>query len=95
MRMRRALYEYAITGVCTNIPFHMAVMKNARFLSGELDTHFIESEASLQEEVTRIIKDQTTLEAKLPKISENPKRIAAISAVATIAQHHYRLQASS
>jgi pyruvate carboxylase subunit A len=94
LRMRRALYEYAITGVCTNIPFHMAVMENARFLSGNLDTHFIEQETSLLEEVKRIIADRPTLEEKLPKASGNAKKVAAISAVAAIAQHHYRLEAS-
>ncbi len=33
IRMRRALYEYIIVGVKTNIPFHKAVMENPRFVS--------------------------------------------------------------
>jgi len=41
-RMRRALYEYVIVGVKTNIPFHMAVMENPRYVEGELDTGFID-----------------------------------------------------
>ena len=43
-RMQRALYEYVIVGVKTNIPFHQAVMGNERFVQGELGTHFIERE---------------------------------------------------
>ena len=34
LRMRRALYEYIIVGVKTNIPFHKAVMENPRFVAG-------------------------------------------------------------
>jgi len=42
VRMDRALYEYVIVGVVTNIPFHKAVMRNERFRSGNYNTHFIE-----------------------------------------------------
>ena len=45
--MRRALYEYVIVGVKTNIPFHRAVMENGRFVEGDLGTHFVERETSL------------------------------------------------
>lgn len=37
-RMRRALAEYAITGVKTTVPFHRRVMENPRFRSGDYDT---------------------------------------------------------
>ena len=43
-RMRRALYEYTIVGIKSNIPFHQAVMENERFVKGELGTHFIDRE---------------------------------------------------
>ncbi len=33
-RMQRALYEYTIVGVTSNIPFHQAVMENDRFVRG-------------------------------------------------------------
>lgn len=95
MRMRRALYEYVISGVRTNIPFHMAVMENGRFLSGDFDTHFIEKETSLKEDVERIMKKQTTLEEKLPRPMDNKKKIAAISTVMAISKHQSRLRASS
>ncbi|MHB8577871.1 MAG: hypothetical protein ACYDCQ_21370, partial [Dehalococcoidia bacterium] len=43
-RMRRALYEFKIVGVRTNLPFHLAVMEDSRFLAGELDTNFLARE---------------------------------------------------
>jgi acetyl-CoA carboxylase biotin carboxylase subunit len=44
MRMRRALKEYKIKGIKTNIPFHQWVMHHERFIRGEFDTHFIDEE---------------------------------------------------
>lgn len=41
-RMRRALYEYKITGVKTSIKFLERIMNNASFIEGKYDTHFIE-----------------------------------------------------
>jgi len=43
-RMRRALSEYRISGVCTTVNFHLAVMDNNNFRNGKLHTHFIEEE---------------------------------------------------
>ncbi|MAT99291.1 MAG: acetyl-CoA carboxylase biotin carboxylase subunit [Anaerolineaceae bacterium] len=42
LRMRRALEEYRIMGVKTNIPFHQHMMDSHRFLTGQFDTHFVE-----------------------------------------------------
>jgi len=41
-RMRRALYEYKITGVKTSIKMLERVMNNENFIAGNYDTHFIE-----------------------------------------------------
>ncbi len=46
MRMRRALREYKIKGIKTNIPFHQWVMNHERFIKGDYDTHFIDEEFS-------------------------------------------------
>ncbi len=53
-RMRRALYEYKITGVKTSIKMLERVMKNENFIRGNYDTHFIEKN---QEQLMG--KDQT------------------------------------
>lgn len=42
LRMRRALREYRILGIKTNIPLHLQIMNNARFIAGQIDTNFIE-----------------------------------------------------
>jgi pyruvate carboxylase subunit A len=83
-RMRRALWEYVIAGIGTNIPFHRAVMRNPRFLAGALSTHFIEQESTLSEEMRRIIEEEKPLELKISSVSEDRKRVAAISAVAAV-----------
>jgi pyruvate carboxylase subunit A len=85
-RMRRALYEYIILGVKTNIPFHKAVMENPRFIKGELSTHFIESETTLLEDMKKIIEREKPLEEKLSQIFDEKKKIAAIAAVAAVTQ---------
>lgn len=48
LRMRRALEEYRIIGVRTNIPFHQRLMDSHRFMAGQFDTRFIEERFSLE-----------------------------------------------
>ena len=50
LRMRRALEEYRIVGVRTNIPFHQTLMDSHRFMGGQYDTRFVEERFSIQEE---------------------------------------------
>lgn len=44
LRMRRALREYKIKGIKTNIPFHQWIMNHERFIKGDYDTNFIDEE---------------------------------------------------
>jgi acetyl-CoA carboxylase biotin carboxylase subunit len=46
-RMRRALYEYKITGIKTSIKFLERIMSNPNFIEGNYDTHFIENNYDL------------------------------------------------
>ena len=41
--MHRALTEYVIEGIKTTIPFHLQLMKDERFRSGDFNTKFLES----------------------------------------------------
>ncbi|GFO98208.1 acetyl-CoA carboxylase biotin carboxylase [groundwater metagenome] len=79
-RMKRALYEYIIVGVTTNIPFHKAVMNNEYFRRGELTTHFIDDH-NIIAEVEKIIESEkekgTTLASAL---GVEEKKVAAITA---------------
>jgi acetyl-CoA carboxylase biotin carboxylase subunit len=60
LRMRRALEEYRIMGVKTNIPFHQHMMASHRFLSGQFDTNFVEERFSMSER-----EEYETLEAAI------------------------------
>ncbi len=50
MRMRRALSEFRIIGVKTNIPFHIKLVDSARFQAGTFDTRFVEDRFALEEQ---------------------------------------------
>lgn len=41
-RMKRALREYVVQGIRTNIPFHQAALQEDAFVRGEYDTRFVE-----------------------------------------------------
>ncbi len=49
LRMRRALEEYRIVGVRTNIPFHQTLMDSHRFMGGQFDTRFVEERFSMED----------------------------------------------
>jgi acetyl-CoA carboxylase biotin carboxylase subunit len=40
-RMERALREYVVAGIATNIPFHLQLMAHPDFRAGKYDTGFI------------------------------------------------------
>jgi pyruvate carboxylase subunit A len=42
IRMKRALWEYQISGIKTNIPMHQVILDHEYFKRGEYTTHFIE-----------------------------------------------------
>jgi acetyl-CoA carboxylase, biotin carboxylase subunit len=44
LRMRRALREYQIRGIKTNISFHQWILRHPRFMSGDVNTGFINEE---------------------------------------------------
>ncbi len=78
-RMKRALSEYIITGVKTNIPFHKAVMNDESFAKGDYSTHFIE-ERNILAKVPAIIEADKAREARLAEIFKEDKVIVAIAA---------------
>ena len=48
--MTRALSEYSVKGIKTTIPFHARVMKNEKFIKGEIDTNFIDTQFQPQDD---------------------------------------------
>ncbi len=48
-RMKRALHEYVILGIKTNIPFHLQLLDDPRFINGEVHTGFLDSDFKMVE----------------------------------------------
>jgi acetyl-CoA carboxylase biotin carboxylase subunit len=61
LRMRRALEEYRIMGVKTNIPFHQHMMESHRFLSGQFDTKFVEDRFSMEDRAASHVLEAAVL----------------------------------
>jgi acetyl-CoA carboxylase biotin carboxylase subunit len=68
-RMKRALEEYRVIGVRTNIPFHQALLDNPDFLAGNFDTQFVNDEVP---PFTGLQKDEA-----LPKVAALAAVLAA------------------
>ncbi len=64
-RMRRALYEYKITGVKTSIKYMERIMNTSDFIEGKYDTHFIEKnqEQLMKNEVAEDCEDMVIISA--------------------------------
>ena len=75
-RMRRALVEYAITGISTNIDYHLAILDDPDFVSGAYTTQFIDGHPQLVEAA------QEWEERRRPflRVLRDPARAAAIAA---------------
>jgi len=58
LRMRRALDEFKIIGIRTNIPFHQRLMYSTSFMAGQYDTRFVEERFSM--ESAEEVKDDLT-----------------------------------
>jgi acetyl-CoA carboxylase biotin carboxylase subunit len=65
LRMRRALEEYKLVGVRTNIPFHQRLIDSVRFMGGQFDTRFVEERFSME---------------SIEPIKQAPPEVAAIMA---------------
>jgi len=79
-RMERALYEYIVVGVRTNIVFHKAVLRNDRFRRGDINTHFIREENILESVKEVAEKDYEKGESLASALGADTRKIAAISA---------------
>jgi acetyl-CoA carboxylase biotin carboxylase subunit len=76
--MKRALFEYKITGVKTNIQFLERIMNTADFVEGTYDTHFIENNEQqlMQDEIcTQECQDLAMIMAYVEHQSHTDKRL--------------------
>jgi pyruvate carboxylase subunit A len=79
-RMRRALIEYAITGIQTNIPYHLAILDSPDFQAGQYTTHFIEDHPEL------VPAARAWEERRRPydRLLRDPAHVAAIAAAIAV-----------
>ena len=82
-RMRRALFEYLIGGIITNIPFHAALLDDADFLEGKLTTEYIANHPGLLPRAEKWRDDQPQ---NLKQLSSQARQVAALAAAITAAQ---------
>ncbi|ACX72734.1 acetyl-CoA carboxylase, biotin carboxylase [Methanocaldococcus vulcanius M7] len=78
-RMRRALREYVIIGVKTNIPFHRAVLEEEDFLKGNISTHYVEKKMPKLKDrmITYALESRDLYSVVSEKVFEKNKKIAA------------------
>jgi acetyl/propionyl-CoA carboxylase alpha subunit len=79
-RMRRALLEYAIKGIKTNIPYHLALLGSKSFQDGDYTTHFIDEHPELVADADEWAERQEPFMAGLG----DPARVAAIAAAVAV-----------
>jgi len=60
-RMKRALREYVIVGVQTNIPFHLQMLDDPRFIAGAFHTGFLDNEFKMAEQPASTDGDEVAL----------------------------------
>jgi pyruvate carboxylase subunit A len=75
-RMKRALWEFQISGVRNNIPFHQVVMNHQQWRSGSYDTSFI-PQYHILEQVVQYVQETKAQ-------SSGPKTAAAMAAVQAV-----------
>jgi acetyl-CoA carboxylase biotin carboxylase subunit len=54
-KMRRALGEFIVTGICTTIPFHKYVFDHPQFIGGDFHTGFVEEHFS-DKQITKMLR---------------------------------------
>ncbi|MGC2192291.1 MAG: acetyl-CoA carboxylase biotin carboxylase subunit [Candidatus Dormiibacterota bacterium] len=82
-RGRRALFEYLIGGIITNIPFHAALLDDPDFLQGKLTTEYIANHPELMSRAA-VWRDQQP--QSLRQLSSQARQVAAITAAVSAAQ---------
>ena len=60
-RMKRALREYVIVGVQTNIPFHLQLLDDPRFVAGQVHTGFLDEDFKMEEPDGTSVDDNVAL----------------------------------
>ncbi|MCJ7510906.1 MAG: acetyl-CoA carboxylase biotin carboxylase subunit [Dehalococcoidia bacterium] len=90
-RMRRALQEFKIVGISTNIPFHLQVMDNVHFIAGALDTTFVDKHFRLDQQ-RELENEEIALIAASLLAHGKKKEAPSSSSLAAVSGDPWRLQ---
>jgi len=60
-RMKRALAEFSLTGIKSNIVLHKNILRHPRFIDGSYTTQFIDSDFSIDSEMLEDVDDRVFL----------------------------------
>ena len=93
-RMQRALGEFVVVGVDTNIPLHLLVLRDPRFLSGDVHTTFLEREFEMVRDGVEKDRLVALLAAAVLAHRREKRERAAISSRDGGAWRVYRRQAA-
>lgn len=61
IRMQRAIDEFTLTGIKTNIPLHKSILSHPKFLDGSYTTQFIEKDMKNLNDIFKFIDDRVFL----------------------------------
>ena len=89
VRMRRALDEYRILGIQTNLDLHRALLNSHRFFGGQFHTNFLEEQFSLPDEMHAVggtDRLAAALTAALLEYQENRPEICSTRGRPTISR---------
>jgi acetyl/propionyl-CoA carboxylase alpha subunit len=78
--MKRALAEYQVRGLTTNLAFHRWVLDHPGFLVGEFDTGFIDREWKPDEARVEVAGDERDLLLAAAALAETEASVAASGA---------------
>ena len=73
-RMLRALDEFVVKGIATNIPLHKAVFKNSSFVKGDYNTRFLEKSGVLE-----VLKEEKGVDIPEPVIEKKEVKIKSVN----------------
>jgi pyruvate carboxylase subunit A len=79
-RMRRALTEFAVNGITTNIAYHLAILDEPDFAAGRLSTHFIPDHPDLGDRCA----DWTERKRIIDRSARDNAHVAAIGAAIAV-----------
>jgi acetyl-CoA carboxylase biotin carboxylase subunit len=78
LRMRRALSEYKIMGLKTNLPFHQKLIDSTRFLAGRYDTQFVDGFMDMSADDGGVAVERIEAAAILATLVEHEQRQRAL-----------------